>query len=220
MRSLMVVGLLAVVAGCAKESTAPAARVEAAPKAEAAKPAEAEAAKPVEGERIAFDQTNAKVEWTGAKVTASHPGGFNEFSGAVTLPDGDVEKAAVEVTIKTATLFTDTEKLAGHLRSADFFDVEKFPEATFKSSSIAKADEGYTVQGDLTLHGVTKRISFPAQIAAAADKLTVNAAFTINRKDFDIVYPGMPDDLIRDLVEIRLSVDAPRTSAPSAAIPQ
>lgn len=218
MRSLIVVGLMAVVAACAKESTAPAAKVEAAPKVEVAKAAEA--AQPVAGERIAFDQSNAKVAWTGAKVTASHPGGFNEFSGAVTLPDGDVEKSVVEVTIKTASLFTDSEKLAGHLRSADFFDVEKFPEATFKSASITKEGEGYTVQGDLTLHGVTKRITFPAQITAAAEKLSVSAAFTINRKDFDIVYPGMPDDLIRDLVEISLTVDAPRAAAPSAAIPQ
>ena len=216
MRSLIVVGLMAVVAACAKEPTAPAAKVEAAPKVEVAKAAEA--AQPVAGERIAFDQSNAKVAWTGAKVTASHPGGFNEFSGAVTLPD--VEKSVVEVSIKTASLFTDSEKLAGHLRSADFFDVEKFPEATFKSASITKEGEGYTVQGDLTLHGVTKRITFPAQITAAAEKLSVSAAFTINRKDFDIVYPGMPDDLIRDLVEISLSVDAPRAAAPSAAIPQ
>ena len=224
MRSMMVVATLAFAVACTKEPAAPAAKVEEAPakaaaKApEAAKPAPAPAAMPADA--LAFDQSHGKVEFVGAKVTGSHRGTFKQFAGKLAVPEGAPEKGQVEVTIQVASLETDSAKLDGHLRSNDFFDVENIPTATFRSTAIAKAAEGFTVTGDLTLHGVTKSISFPATIAAGADKVAVNAAFTIDRKQFGIVYPGMPDDLIRDAVEIELALEVPRAAAPTAAVPQ
>ena len=100
--------------------------------------------------------------------------------------------------------------LRKHLKSPDFFDVEKFPTATFKSTAIEKTDDGHTITGDLTLHGVTKRVSFPATVTVTDGQVTANSEFSINRNDFGIVYPGMPDDLIRDLVVIKLSRALPR----------
>ena len=100
------------------------------------------------------------------------------------------------------------------LRSADFFDVEKFPKASFRSTKIeadtAKSADGYIVTGDFSLHGVTKSISFPATIKAGPDSVYVDAEFAVNRKDFGIVYTGTADDLIRDDVVIRLNLRAPR----------
>jgi polyisoprenoid-binding protein YceI len=158
---------------------------------------------------LAISPSNSKIEFVGAKVTASHPGGFTDFSGKVDL-GLPIEKSQIEITIQTASLYADKEKLTGHLKSPDFFDVGKFPTATFRSAEIAKSGDAYTVAGDLTLHGVTKRISFPATIQATDAELNANAEFSINRQDFGISYPGMRDDLIRDLVVIRLSVKLPR----------
>jgi polyisoprenoid-binding protein YceI len=167
------------------------------------------AAEPTETTSIPISPSNSKVEFVGAKVTASHEGGFTDFAGTVALAE-PVEKSTIELTIQTASIYADEKKLTKHLKSADFFDVEKFPTATFKSTSIEKAADGHTITGDLTLHGVTKRISFPATVSATDEKVSANAEFSINRKDFGITYPGMPDDLIRDLVVIKLALDLPR----------
>ena len=158
---------------------------------------------------LAINPSNSKIEFVGAKVTASHPGGFTDFAGKVDLAD-PIEQSRIGVTIQTASLFADKEKLTKHLKSPDFFDVEKFPTATFESTEIKKEGEGHVITGDLTLHGVTKRISFPATIAATDSEVSANAEFSINRKDFGIMYAGMPDDLIRDLVVIKLSLKLPK----------
>ena len=158
---------------------------------------------------LAINPSNSKIEFVGAKVTASHPGGFTDFAGKVDLGD-PIEQSRIEVTIQTASLYADKEKLTKHLKSPDFFDVGKFPTATFRSTEIKRAGEGHTISGDLTLHGVTQRISFPATINASESQVDASAEFSINRKDFGIVYPGMPDDLIRDLVVIKLSLALPR----------
>jgi hypothetical protein len=129
-------------------------------------------------------------------------------------PPGRIEAGQVKLTIDTDSLFSDSERLTGHLKSPDFFDVAKFPQATFSSSQI-KASEGggYEVTGDLTLHGVTRQVSFPATIEAGSAAVKAKAEFSINRKDFGIVYPGKPDDLIRDAVVISLEVNAPAAPA-------
>lgn len=158
---------------------------------------------------LAISPSNSKVEFVGAKVTASHPGGFTDFAGKVQLAE-PLESSKIEVTIQTASLFADKEKLAKHLRSPDFFDVAQFPTATFRSTEIRKDGQGHVVSGELTLHGVTKQISFPASVSASDTKLSASAEFSIDRKDFGINYPGMQDDLIRDLVVIKLSLDLPR----------
>ena len=84
------------------------------------------------------------------------------------------------------------EKLQGHLKSPDFFDVARFPKATFVSTAIAAGGSGapYTVSGNLTIHGVTKPISFPAQISVAGNTVTAAATFNVNRRDFGLNYPG------------------------------
>ena len=158
---------------------------------------------------LAINPSNSKIEFVGAKVTASHPGGFTDFAGKVDLAE-PIEQSRISVTIQTASLFADKDKLTKHLKSPDFFDVGKFPTATFESTEIKKEGAGHIISGDLTLHGVTQRISFPATVTATDSKVEANAEFSINRKDFGITYPGMPDDLIRDLVVIKLSLELPR----------
>jgi polyisoprenoid-binding protein YceI len=196
--------------GCDNDPVADAPRAETKEAVEqAAKPADAKAA---EGAQVfSFSEQGSSFDFVGAKVTGKHDGKFKKFSGKVELVDGDPQKSKVTVTIEMKSVETDTPKLTGHLQSADFFDVEKFRESEFKSTKIEKAADGFTVTGNLTLHGITKSISFPAKIETNADQVNVTADFGINRKDFEIVYPGMPDDLIKDEVLIKLDLKAKKS---------
>lgn len=215
MRTITALAALVLVAACTKESSAPAATVQkAAPvEVEAAPGAKAEA---VQGEKLAFDESHGKVAWVASKVTLTHFGGFAEFEGNITLVDGQAAGSAVEVVIKTASIFSDDPKLTNHLKTEDFFDVANIPEASFRSSEIKATEDGYVVTGDFSLHGVTKSISFPAKIDVSDARFAVDSTFTINRKDFGMVYPGMPDNLIRDNVEINLVLEVPRAPATAA----
>ena len=161
----------------------------------------------------AIEPPTSKIDWTGSKVTAKHEGSFSAFKGTISLVDGAPEKSSLNIDIDMDSLKTEPEKLVGHLKSPDLFDTVKFPKATFASTAIAKGGTGtatHTVTGNLTLHGVTKSISFPATIKLEADKADGDAEFTINRKDFGVVYPGMANDLIRDDIVIKLTIRAPK----------
>lgn len=165
------------------------------------------------GEALPINPANSTVLFVGSKVTGQHEGGFKVFSGTVDLVNGKPEESSVSVDIDASSIFANDPKLTDHLKTPDFFDVAKFPKATFKSTKIttgAIADNSHTVTGDLELHGVTKSIVFPAKIDVADDSVTVKAGFSINRKDFGLVYAGKADDLIRDNVVIMLDVKAPR----------
>lgn len=150
----------------------------------------------------------SKIEFVGSKVTGSHDGGFNAFSGQFTLVDGAPEGSRGEVEIDVDSMWSDNDRLTGHLKSPDFFNVEQFPTSTFKATKIEAADDGYTITGDLTLHGVTQTISFPAQVEVSDDQIALKAEFFINRFDFDMKYPGRADDLIRKEVVIKLDIVA------------
>ena len=171
-------------------------------------------ASPAEGgKKLPIKAAESKVEFVGSKVTGSHTGGFKKIDGfATTTPDGK-DISGAEVTIDMTSTYSDNEKLTGHLKSADFFDVEKHPTAAFRSTSIGKGataakmpDATHTVTGDLSLHGVTKGITFPAKITADGQGFRVASEFAIDRNDFEIKYPGMPNDLIRNEVVIKLDI--------------
>ena len=163
-----------------------------------------------QGTKYAITPQNSKVQFVGSKVTGSHNGSFQAFSGQIDHT-GNVETSRVNINIKTDSITTDDEGLTKHLKTPDFFDVAKFPEATFVSTAIKPGGEkgaSHTVTGNLTLHGVTKSITFPATIAVTPDVATVNANFSINRKDFGINYAGAANNLIRDDVVLTLNVRA------------
>ncbi|HEY3256736.1 MAG TPA: YceI family protein [Polyangiaceae bacterium] len=159
----------------------------------------------------AFSNDGSTLDFVGAKVSAKHEGSFKAFRGTIGLVDADPTKSTVNAEIDIASLAVDPAKLANHLKSGDFFDAEKFPKGKFASTAIKAGGENgatHTVSGNLELHGVSKGITFPAKIKIEGDQVTVDAEFAINRKDFSIVYPGMPDDLIKDEVLIKLALHA------------
>ena len=172
------------------------------------------AAPPAGAVSYAFSNDGSTVEFVGAKVSAKHQGAFKAFRGAINVVGGDATKSNVNAEIDIASLSIEPAKLAGHLKTPDFFDAEKFPKAKFVSTSIKAGGENgatHTVSGNLELHGVTKGITFPAKIKLDTAEVTVDAEFAINRKDFSIVYPGMPDDLIKDDVLIKLGLHAKKS---------
>lgn len=211
MRSYLLAALLLV--GCAENPAdkAPAAVVgTSTPSAVAATATPGATATPmaVAGKPYIIEPGTSKVEWVGSKVTGRHDGGFKEFHGMVGVVDNDPEKSTVQIEIDATSIYADDEKLTGHLKSKDFFEVETYPTATFKSTQIKKDGDKYTISGDLTMHGQTKQISFPATIQVADDRVKADAEFSIKRMDFGIVYKGKADNLIRDEVVMKLNIDA------------
>jgi polyisoprenoid-binding protein YceI len=174
---------------------------------------ETTSAKPAGAETLAISPENSKVEFVAAKVTRSHSGSFKQFSGTIDLVNNAAEQSRVTIDIETKSLVTDDEGLTKHLLTPDFFDIAKFPKATFTSAKIEPNNAGgatHTITGNFDLHGVKKTISFPASIQITPDKVSVHAEFAINRKDWGITYAGKSDDLIKDGVVIKLSLDVPR----------
>src|ERR687895_674815 len=109
---------------------------------------------------------------------------------AVTKYDADVTKSTVSAVIKAASIDTGIERRDAHLRNADFFDVEKFPEITFQSKHVEKKGKDFVAHGTFTMHGVSKEIALPFTIngvnKAPDGKTTlgVTARAALNRRDF------------------------------------
>lgn len=167
-------------------------------------------------EVVPFDAKTSKVTFVGSKVTGSHTGSFGTFDGRIELTDGKPEASLVKVDIDMKSVDTDTPKLTGHLKSGDFFDVEKYPKATFVSTKIVPGGEKgatHTITGNLELRGVTKSVSFPATITVGADAVKATAEFSIDRTQWGITYEGMADNLIRKDVLLKLDLSAPRKKA-------
>ncbi|MEM9481623.1 MAG: YceI family protein [Verrucomicrobiota bacterium] len=165
-----------------------------------------------DAEAVSYTFTDdSKIGFVGSKVTGSHEGGFEKFSGTFNVAEGKPGAGPHTIEIDMTSTWSDSDKLTKHLLSEDFFEVEKFPTSSFNLTQATPADapDKYNLSGDVTLHGVTKQISFPATIKEGPDgNVTLDAEFSINRKDFGIVFPGMPDDLIRDEVVINLAMVA------------
>ena len=135
---------------------------------------------------------------------------FNKFSASATTNKADFSDAIFELTVETPSINTQVEMRDNHLRSADFFEVEKYPTMTFKSTSIKKVSKDkYKLSGNLTLHGITKPVTMDlwyrgtiedakAKKSTAGFKLTG----TLKRSDFNIG-PKFPAPMLSDEVQIK-----------------
>ena len=155
---------------------------------------------------------DSSIGFVGYNLLGGREGGFSNFNGAVTVKGGDLETAQINVTIDMASVFSDSSILTPKLKGdKGFFEVAKYPKSTFKSSKIAKTDKGYTVTGDLNLHGIDKIISFPATITLNGKELTAKADFSVNRHDWKIEYAGTGNFAVKDDVLIKLDIKAVAT---------
>jgi polyisoprenoid-binding protein YceI len=120
-------------------------------------------------------------------------GRFGTLSGTVDYDPEKPEASQIDVTIDATSIDTRDEKRDAHLRSPDFFDTEKFPSLTFKSTSVKKTDDGFAATGDLTIHGVTKSVTLEVEGPSESNKdpwgntrIGASATAKINRKDFGL----------------------------------
>ena len=158
-------------------------------------------------------------------------GKFADVSGIVNIDKANPAASSVNVAIKTATIDTGVADRDKHLRSVDFFDVEKFPEITFKSTKIAPTSrkDVYDVTGDFTMHGVTKQITLPVEVLGwqngpKADRVGFSLSTTVNRKDYGVIWNRALDNggyMLGDDVEVNIAVEAvrPKEAPPAAAAP-
>lgn len=183
-----------------------------------AAPASAQAVKPGT-EPLAISQQGSKITFVGSKVTGSHEGGFQRFSGTIHFDPKKADASRIEVEIDMTSIWADNDRLTNHLKTGDFFLVEQFQKGQFVSTSITEGGEGgatHTITGNLTLRGVTRAVTFPATVTVSDDAVRAKAEFSLPRKQFGIAWEGKPDDLVRDEVLVRLDVAAPRGASARA----
>lgn len=167
-------------------------------------PAESSAGVPLQAGVAKLTPENTKIGFIGTHAGDDpnpRVGEFEKFSGELRAgSDGTLESITAE--IEAASLKTPIDKLSNHLRNEDFLDVREYPTIGFKSTKISKQDDGtHTVTGDLTLHGTTKSVEFPATVTGGSSAVGLSAEFTIDRTEF-----GM--DRLTDNVEkeVRITV--------------
>ena len=166
------------------------------------------------------DPVHSSVEFKVRHMVSKVTGRFTDFSGTVvgdpTKPGG----ASVTFTIKAGSIDTKIPDRDKHLKSPDFFDVEKFPEITFKSTKItAKGGEKYEVTGTFTMHGVSKEVVFPVAFGGVAkdpwgkERAGFSLQLALNRKDYGINWNKLLDQggtLVGDDVEISIDLEGVR----------
>lgn len=164
-----------------------------------------------------LDHDHSSVGFQVAHMVVSKTNGkFTEYSGVVEMDAEAQEFKSIEAVIQTASVTTDHQKRDDHLRSPDFFDVQKFPAMTYTMKSYTKTGEQYSALGDLTLLGVTKEITLVGTFNGVAQdpwgntRAGFTAEGTINRKDFGMKFSKLLDSggmLVGDDVKIKLEIE-------------
>ena len=163
-----------------------------------------------------IDTVHSNIGFKVRHLVSKVSGEFTEFDGTIVADFGSLDASSVEFTIQASSIDTRNEKRDGHLRSVDFFDVEKYPEITFKSSKITKIDgDSYAVTGTLTMHGVSKEITLTVDFlgemtAMGGTRAGYELTTTVNRKDFGISWNRALDAggfVLGDDVEININLE-------------
>jgi polyisoprenoid-binding protein YceI len=160
-------------------------------------------------------------------VVSKTRGRFTKFGGQITLDADDFSNGSVEVNIEPASVDTADAQRDGHLRSADFFDVEKYPTATFKSTRVEDLEGGkLRIIGNLTVHGVTHPVVLEALYEGTGkdpwggERAGFSASTSIDRREFGLVWNTALETggvLVGDKVELTLEVEAVKQAAQQAA---
>ncbi len=164
------------------------------------------------------DTAHSQIHFTVAHLVAFKVrGNFTEFTGSVVANADNKELIAAEATIKAQSIDTRDEKRDGHLRSADFFSIDEFPEITFKSKKITGSGDNITVVGDLTIKGITKEVTLKGGFAGTATdpwgnkRAGFEATGEIDRKDFGLTWNKALETggvLVGDKITLGLEVEA------------
>ena len=161
-----------------------------------------------------MDKAHSSVGFTITHLSISDiDGSFKTFDAKLTSSKEDFSDATFDFTADVNSINTDNEKRDGHLKSADFFDVAKFATLTFKSKTVKKVEGNkYTIIGEMTMHGVTKMVSFDAVIRSGVNPMSkktvvgVKVSGTVNRSTFGIG-EKMPGTMLSEDVVVRGSAE-------------
>lgn len=167
-----------------------------------------------------IDPVHSQVSFTVRHIVSRVPGRFGSFSGEITVDKENPAGSKVTAEIEAGSIDTGNPKRDGHLKSPDFFEVEKFPKITFVSKSVASTGKDKSsVTGDLTMHGVTKPVTLDVTwLGFAGPKAGFEAKATLNRKDYGIIWNRVLDTggaMLGDEVAITLLVEG----SDAAAVP-
>jgi polyisoprenoid-binding protein YceI len=165
------------------------------------------------------DKVHSEAAFQVRHMMSKVSGKFDDFSGKINVDRAKPSASSVEFTIKAASIDTGNADRDKDLRSANFFDVEKLPELTFKSSTIvpSKKKDVYDVTGDLTIHGVTKHVTLPVEFNGfgkdpwGGERAGFSLTTTINRKDYGINWNKALDNggvLLGEEVTININIEA------------
>lgn len=166
-----------------------------------------------------FDLSHSNIGFSVRHLMISKVHGrFTQWGGTLEIDDQDISRSRLEVTIQAASIDTKDEKRDAHLKSADFFEVEKYPTITFRSTKVEKkSDEELAVTGDLTIRGVTQPVTLTVEYQGevkdpwGATKRGYTAKTTINRKDFGLHWNAALETggvLVGEKVEINIEIEA------------
>jgi polyisoprenoid-binding protein YceI len=151
-------------------------------------------------------------------------GRFGDVGGNIQFDEKDLTKSSVDATIKTASITTDNDFRDKHLKSGDFFEVEKYPVITFKSKRIEKRGSNYVAVGDLTIKDVTKEVELPFELntlkTAKGTVIGATAELKINRQDFHVKWNNPLEGggvAVSDEVKIEISIEAKKPAPPAPA---
>jgi polyisoprenoid-binding protein YceI len=165
-----------------------------------------------------IDKSHSEVMFQVRHLVTRVRGRFSDFEGTVAINEDSPELSSVQFTIQAASIDTNEPQRDTHLRSADFFEVEKYPTITFTSRKVSrKSSDSYEIAGDLTIHGVTKAITLPVTHLGKAkdpwgnERVGFEAEITLNRKDYGLMWNApleVGGFLVGDEVKVTLSVQA------------
>ena len=115
-------------------------------------------------------------------------GKFTDFSLDLDYVNQDMTQSSVVFTIQATSINTGIDQRDEHLRSADFFEVEKYPEIVFKSTAIRKTGETYEMDGTFTMHGITKNVTIPFELTSTGKRPSARIRWSLNREDYGIFF--------------------------------
>ncbi len=174
-----------------------------------------------------FDNVHSVVGFSVRHLMISKVRGhFNKWGGTFEYDPKNPSTAKIDVKVETASIDTREEKRDAHLRSPDFFDVEKFPEMTFKSTSVSGSGEELELTGDLTLHGVTKSVKLKVESLGTTkdpwggERAGFSASTSVNRKDFGLHWNVALEAggvVVGEKVDINIEIEAILAAATQAA---
>lgn len=162
------------------------------------------------------DKAHTDIAFTIAHLGVSKTrGSFTDFDGSVIANGAKPENSSVQFVIKTASINTGNAARDEHLRGKDFFEVDKFPEITFKSTKITKRKNGLNALGNLTMHGVTRQVSLPFTVTGPQKgfkgelHMGVETAVALNRKDYGLTWNNIVEgsQAVGDVVNVTISME-------------